>query len=147
MRIHRTAAIIAGLLFLAGLSASASPASAVVHCEGSACAGLALADTDCNLQAFEITGATAVTDSGERLGSVAVWYSPTCHAMWAVFIITDASFVTEGVLQTQPEYGGVNEEPFSATVYRDHGATSPLVDFQQSVRACVGNGRWCTTWR
>jgi hypothetical protein len=147
MRNRHSAAIIAGLLLITGLSASASPASAVVHCEGAACEGLNLADTDCHVQAFEITGVTAVDETSARLGSAAVWYSPTCHAMWAIFTITDDSFVTEGVLQTQPEYGGVNESPFSETVYKNNGATSPLVDFQQSVRACIGNGRWCTTWR
>ena len=144
---HRIAAIIAGLLFITGLPASASPAGAVAHCEGSACNGLNLGDTDCHVQAFEITGFTAVQQDGNRLGSAALWYSPTCHAMWSVFIITDDGFVTDGYMETQPEYGGVNETPFTARVYKNNGATSTLVDFQQSVRACFGNGRWCTNWR
>ncbi|GLZ00961.1 DUF2690 domain-containing protein [Actinoplanes sp. NBRC 103695] len=145
MRNRRLAALFCGILVLIGLTASATPASAVVHCWGASCNGLRLADTDCHVQAFEITGATGFS-GGVAAGSAGVWYSPTCHAMWAVFIITDDG-TYNAVLETQPEYGGVSRTPFTAIVYRQSGATSTLVDSQQSVRACFGTSGWCTSWR
>ncbi|WP_433790264.1 hypothetical protein [Actinoplanes sp. CA-252034] len=138
------------LLGLGAFVLPASPAAAAVHCVNFGCDGLKVADTDCKANAYVITGTKVLDSAGAVVGRGDLYYSVTCHAMWADFTSLTAGFSGSVYLEFSPEYGGVNEQRANLGITGAQNYVTTLVGWQRSVRFCAVTGMpnaFCTLWR
>lgn len=151
---------LSSLLLGAALLLPAAPAAAA-GCEGSSCTGKIAAEQGCTAGAYAIVGFTLNNPEVTQQTHGDLWYSPTCKAMWGDFNVPEAYFGLVAQLWTQPEYGGVNDLAAIHGLDGPGNWTTPMVDWQQSVKFCgtvrgnidpdmdlPSNGlNACTAWR
>ncbi|GIJ07573.1 hypothetical protein Van01_07870 [Micromonospora andamanensis] len=145
-----------GLMFLL----PAAPAAAAPGCVGAGCRGKMAAAQGCRDGAFAINGFTLVDPDVTQPPRGDLWYSPACKAMWGELNAPELFGFLYAQLWTQSEYGGVNDLADYFQMGSAGNYTTPMVDWQQSVKFCgshkgtdpdmdlpSGGFNACTLWR
>ncbi|TDC41350.1 hypothetical protein [Micromonospora sp. KC213] len=94
------------------------------------------AQQGCQTGAYVVVGFTLKDQNVTKQTHGDLWYSPACRAMWGDFNVPELMYPITGQLWTQPEYGGVNRLAASTTLVDTGNWTTPMVDWQQSVKFC-----------
>jgi hypothetical protein len=149
------AAAVTGVI-LAAIGLATPAAAATPTCSGASCDGQVVTTTNCNdSRAYAIDG---VTNSGMAL---TLWYSPSCHAMWGDYQLTDSGAAWIQMWAVAP-YGGSGEarslvnlnvsgptSHISTTLFNSIQSIELCWNQQQTIPPADGSqGPYaCTRWR
>jgi hypothetical protein len=120
-------------VILAAIGLATPAAAATPTCSGASCDGKVVTTTNCNdSRAYAIDGITA--------GSItlALWYSPSCHAMWGDYKLTGSGTAWMSMFGVAP-YSGSGEARSLYSV----NASGPTTDISTTLFNSIQSIEFC----